>query len=87
MTKELNFIPLNSVGSVIEVNSMMIYPQMEDGNPDMGMGTYYTEVSSEWLDACPDSVKTFILSIPKESEDREEIVNKLVNNLIKISTK
>lgn len=87
MTNVLQFIPLDSVESVLEVTTMMIYPQLEDGNPDMDTGTSYDEVSAEWLDSCPDHVKAFFRSVPSEVEGRTEIVNELIDNFSKISDK
>jgi len=48
MTKELKFISLDSVGSVLELPTEIIYPMMENGNPDLEMGTDLEDVSDEW---------------------------------------
>jgi len=48
MTEELKFISLDSVGSVLEMPTEIIYPMMEDGTPDLEMGTDLEDVSEEW---------------------------------------
>ena len=48
MTEELKFISLDSVGSVLELPTEIIYPMMENGNPDLEMGTDLEAVCDEW---------------------------------------
>ena len=50
------FTPLNSVGSLLDSDTGVIYPQLEDGNPDWDcpISLYDDEVSSEWIDSLSD---------------------------------
>jgi len=45
-------IVLKSVGSMIDVESGIIYPQNEDGSPDLNMDISLVdgEVNAEWYD-------------------------------------
>jgi hypothetical protein len=46
------FIPLNSVGSLLDSDTGECYPQLEDGSPDWDNSfSLYDEVSEEWIDA------------------------------------
>jgi len=44
----MNLVKLESVGSVFNIEDNQVYPQMENGNPDLEMGTSLEEVSDEW---------------------------------------
>jgi len=46
----MNLLRLNSVGSVLDSESGIVYPQLVDGLPDLGMGISLVEdeVSAEW---------------------------------------
>ena len=47
------FTPLNSVGSLLDEDTGVIYPQLEDGNPDWDceISLYDGEVSAEWIES------------------------------------
>ena len=47
----MNLIQLNSVGSVIDIEEKIVYPQLVNGLPDLNMGVEVYETSDEWFDA------------------------------------
>ena len=47
----MNLIQLNSVGSVIDIEEKIVYPQLVNGLPDLDMGVEVYETSDEWFDA------------------------------------
>ena len=47
----MNLLELNSVGSVIDIEEKMVYPQMTNGLPDLDMGVEVYETSDEWFEA------------------------------------
>ena len=55
----MNLLRLNSVGSVLDLEDNMVYPQLVDGLPDLNMGVQLDECSEEWLSSLSkkDSVK------------------------------
>ena len=60
----MNLLRLNSVGSVLDLEDNMVYPQLVDGLPDLNMGVQLDECSDEWLSSLSkkDSVKVEIAS-------------------------
>jgi hypothetical protein len=60
----MNLLRLNSVGSVLDLEDNMVYPQLVDGLPDLNMGVQLDECSEEWLTSLSkkDSVKVEIAS-------------------------
>jgi hypothetical protein len=60
----MNLLRLNSVGSVLDLEDNMVYPQLVDGLPDLNMGVQLDECSEEWLSSLSkkDSVKVEIAS-------------------------
>jgi hypothetical protein len=47
----MNLIRLDSVVSVLNINEQYVYPQLEDGSPDLtNYGVSFDEVSDEWLE-------------------------------------
>jgi len=58
----MNLLRLNSVGSVLDLEDNMVYPQLVDGLPDLNMGVQLDECSEEWLSSLSkkDSVKVEI---------------------------
>ncbi len=58
----MNLLRLNSVGSVLDLEDNMVYPQLVDGLPDLNMGVQLDECSEEWLTSLSkkDSVKVEI---------------------------
>ena len=52
---EIKMIELESVGSVINPQNGMVYPQLTNGLPDLECGVELEEVSDEWIDALSDS--------------------------------
>ena len=58
----MNLLRLNSVGSVLDLEDNMVYPQLVDGLPDLNMGVQLNECSEEWLSSLSkkDSVKVEI---------------------------
>jgi len=47
----MNLIQLNSVGSVIDIEEKIVYPQLVNGLPDLNMGVEVYETSDEWFEA------------------------------------
>jgi len=47
----MNLIELNSVGSVIDIEEKVVYPQMTNGLPDLDGGVEVYETSDEWFEA------------------------------------
>ena len=60
----MNLLRLNSVGSVLDLEDNMVYPQLVDGLPDLNMGVQLDECSEEWLSSLSkkDSVKVEMAS-------------------------
>jgi len=48
--RDMNLIQLNSVGSVIDIEEKIVYPQLVNGLPDLDMGVEVYETSDEWFD-------------------------------------
>jgi hypothetical protein len=47
----MNLLELNSVGSVIDIEEKVVYPQLVNGLPDLDMGVEVYETSDEWFEA------------------------------------
>ena len=47
----MNLLELNSVGSVIDIEEKIVYPQLVNGLPDLDMGVEVYETSDEWFEA------------------------------------
>ena len=45
----MNLLRLNSVGSVLDLENNIVYPQLVDGLPDLNMGVELDECSDEWV--------------------------------------
>jgi len=50
MTNLNNLLELNSVGSIVDIEKEIAYPQMSNGLPDLDMGVEIEECSDEWWD-------------------------------------
>ena len=57
----MNLVRLDSVGSVFDISSNEVYPQLVDGLPDLGMGVDIHDVDSEWISSLSDEDKGKIL--------------------------
>ena len=44
-------VKLNSVGSILDTKDGMVYPQNNDGTPDLNCGGYLEDSCDEWLDS------------------------------------
>ena len=44
----MNLVQLNSVGSLIDLEEKIVYPEMENGLPDLDCGVELDEVDDEW---------------------------------------
>ena len=51
----MNLLELNSVGSVIDIEEKVVYPQLVNGLPDLDMGVEVYETSDEWFEALSES--------------------------------
>ena len=45
----MNLLRLNSVGSVLDLEDNIVYPQLVNGLPDLNMGVELDECSDEWV--------------------------------------
>jgi len=45
----MNLLKLNSVGSVLDMEDNVVYPQLVGGLPDLNMGVHLDECSDEWV--------------------------------------
>ena len=70
----MNLLKLDSVGSVLDMEDNVVYPQLVDGLPDLNGGVHLDECSDEW-----------VLSLSKE--DRVKIKWPQANNVLMNSTK
>ena len=46
----MNLVELNSVGSLIDIEEKIVYPQMTNGLPDLDMGVEVYQTSDEWYE-------------------------------------
>ena len=44
-------VKLNSVGSILDTKDGMVYPQNNDGTPDLDCGGYLEDCCEEWFDS------------------------------------
>jgi len=51
----MNLIELNSVGSIVDIEEKIVYPQMVNGLPDLVMGVEIYETSDEWFESLSQS--------------------------------
>ena len=47
----MNLIQLNSVGSVIDIEEKIVYPQLINGLPDLNAGVEVYQTSDEWFES------------------------------------
>ena len=47
----MNLVKLNSVGSIVDIEERIVYPEMTNGLPDLDMGVEVEETSDEWFEA------------------------------------
>ena len=47
----MNLLELNSVGSIVDIEEKIVFPQMTNGLPDLDMGVEVNECSDEWWDS------------------------------------
>jgi len=57
----MNLLRLNSVGSVLDMEDNMVYPQLVGGLPDLNMGVDMYDVSQEWISSLSDADKEKIM--------------------------
>jgi hypothetical protein len=69
----VKLINLNSVGSVIDADSGMIFPANVDGTPDLNCGSYVADEpeDSEWNETLSPEDKVVVSAIAK-AEGRDE---------------
>ena len=46
----MNLLELNSVGSIVDIEEKIVYPQLVNGLPDLECGVEVYEVSDEWFE-------------------------------------
>jgi hypothetical protein len=68
-SKDMNLVELNSVGSIVDIDEKIVYPQLQNGLPDLdcGVSLVEDEISGDWFDML--------------SEKDSEIVKELVEYL------
>jgi len=52
---------LESVGSLVDVDTLEVYPEMENGYPDWENGVELTQVSDEWAFSLSENDKTILI--------------------------
>ena len=57
----MNLIKLDSVGSLFDISTNEVYPQLESGLPDLGMGVDMYDVDIEWISSLSDEDKVKIM--------------------------
>tara|TARA_B110000858_G_scaffold87978_1_gene101600 strand:- start:77 stop:316 length:240 start_codon:yes stop_codon:yes gene_type:complete len=57
----MNLVRLDSVGSMFDISTNEVYPQLVDGLPDLGMGVDIHDVDTEWISSLSDEDKGKIL--------------------------
>ena len=50
----MNLLKLNSVGSVLNVEDRIVYPQLVSGLPDLEMGVELNECVEDWFESISD---------------------------------
>ena len=56
-------VKLNSVGSILDTKDGMVYPQNNDGTPDLNCGTYLADCDIEWFDSLNDKDEKIVLEV------------------------
>jgi hypothetical protein len=54
-------VKLESVGSLLDIDTLDVYPCMEDDTPDWDCGVPLTEVSDEWAFSLSDEDKALLI--------------------------
>jgi len=54
-------VKLESVGSLLDIDTLDVYPCMEDDTPDWECGTPLTEVSDEWAFSLSEEDKALLI--------------------------
>lgn len=71
-------VELNSVGSVVDDQTYMVYAKFRDGGFDENSGVDLGECTSEWfsyLDEWDKNVVKHLLDIKNEKEKRKNFIN------------
>jgi hypothetical protein len=53
-------VKLNSVGSILDTKTGMVYPQNNDGTPDLYCGGYLEDSCDEWFDSLDNKDKKIV---------------------------
>ena len=61
----MNLLKLDSVGSVLDMEDNVVYPQLVDGLPDLNMGVDMYDVDIEWISSLSDEDKEKIMKFIK----------------------
>ena len=69
--KTERYVELNSVGSIIDTKTGMVYPQNNDGTPDLYCGGYVADCDIEWLEAISDEDWEKIKKLPNLKQNGE----------------
>ena len=69
-------VKLNSVGSILDTKTGIVYPQNNDGTPDLNCGVYFEDYSDEWLESISDSDWDKIKKLPSQYNEIARNKNK-----------
>ena len=53
-------VNLNSVGSILDTKTGMVYPQNNDNTPDLDCGVYIEDCCDEWFDSLNNEDKVIV---------------------------
>ena len=53
-------VKLNSVGSMLDTKTGMVYPQNIDDTPDLNCGGYLEDCCDEWFDSLSDKDRKIV---------------------------
>lgn len=57
----MNLVELNSVGSLIDLEEKIVYPQLVNGLPDLENGVELLQVSDEWAFSLNENDKNILI--------------------------
>ena len=53
-------VKLNSVGSILDTKTTMVYPEKNDSTPDLNSGVYLEDLCEEWFNSLDDKDKKIV---------------------------
>ena len=61
--RDMNLVELNSVGSLIDIEEKVVYPQMTNGLPDLDGGVEVYQTSDEWFEGLSETDLNTLINI------------------------